>query len=111
MSFISFVGCASKNDEKLKALLKDSQGYALLDSGCSNTVAGEEWMSQYMKNLSVTEKLKIKVEPSNESFTFGDGNTHEALRRITFPCWVGGKSADITADIVECKIPLLLSRK
>ena len=111
LSFISFVGCASKNDEKLLELLKDSQGYALLDSGCSNTVAGEDWMSQYMKNLSVSDRLKIKVESSNESFTFGDGNTHEALRRITFPCWVGGKPADITADIVKCKIPLLLSRK
>ena len=111
LSFLSFVGCASKNDDKLETLLRDSQGYALLDSGCSNTVAGEEWMSKYIENLSVSDRLKIKVETSNESFTFGDGKTHAALRRITFPCWVGGKAADITTDIVDCKIPLLLSRK
>ena len=110
LSFLSFVGCAS-NDDKLKTLLNDSQGYALLDSGCSNTVAGEEWVSKYIANLSVGDRLKVEVEASNESFTFGDGKTISALRRITFPCWVGGKSANITTDVVDCKIPLLLSRK
>ena len=87
------------------------KGYALLDSGCSNTVAGEKWISKYVESLSNNDKRKIKNMPSDESFTFGDGNTHKATRRIQFPCWVGGKSADITADIVDCKIPLLLSRK
>ena len=113
LSMITFVGCASQstNDEKLNALVKDSEGYALLDSGCSNTVAGEAWISKYMKNLSKSDKEKITVMSSEESFTFGDGKTHKASRRINFPCWVGGKSADITADIVDCKIPLLLSRK
>ena len=113
LSMITFVGCATQNksEEKLNALLNDSEGYALLDSGCSNTVAGEEWINKYIESLSTSDKLEIKNMPSEESFTFGDGKTHKAIRRINFPCWVGGKSADITADIVKCKIPLLLSRK
>ena len=113
LSLITFVGCTSKNksDEKLNELVTDSEGYALLDSGCSNTVAGELWISKFTENLSDSDKKKIKYMPTEESFTFGDGKTHKAIRRINFPCWVGGESADITADIVECKIPLLLSRK
>ena len=111
LSFISFVGCASNDDKKLQQLLDDSKGYAILDSGCSTTVAGEEWFSKYVDNLSVGDKLKIKVKMSDESFTFGDGKTHKAKRRVTFPCWAGGERADMTADIVDCKIPLLLSRK
>ena len=113
LSLITFVGCATQNksDDKLNALLNDSEGYALLDSGCSNTVAGEKWITKYIENLSNSDKLKIKVMSSEESFTFGDGKTHKATKKITFPCWIGGKSADITADVVECKIPLLLSRK
>ena len=111
LSFLSFVGCASKNDDKLEALLKESQGYALLDSGCSNTVAGEEWMDNYISSLSIQDRQNIKIEPSNESFTFGDGNSYRSLRKVTFPCWVGGGTADISADIVESKIPLLLSRR
>ena len=113
LSMITFVGCASQNksDEKLNTLINDSEGYALLDSGCSNTVAGEKWVTKYVASLSNNDKSKIKYMPSEESFTFGDGKTHKATRKINFPCWVGGKSADITADIVDCKIPLLLSRK
>ena len=113
LSFLSFVGCASvtNNDEKLNALLKESYGYALLDSGCSKTVAGEDWINDYISKLSDKDSEKVKLEPSTESFTFGDGKTQKSLRKITFPCWVGGGTADITADIVKCKIPLLLSRK
>ena len=50
LSMITFVGCASQNksDEKLNTLINDSEGYALLDSGCSNTVAGEKWVTKYV---------------------------------------------------------------
>ena len=111
LSLISFVGCASKNDDKMQDLLDETKGYALLDSGCSNTVAGEKWMENFIANLSAQEKKEIKVEASHETFTFGDGITKKALRKLTFPCWIGGDSCEITADIVDCKIPLLLSRK
>ena len=112
LSFLSFVGCASvtNNDEKLDTLLKESYGYALLDSGCSKTVAGEEWINDYISKLSDKDREKVKLEPSTESFTFGDGKTQQSLRKIIFPCWVGGGTGDITADVVKCKIPLLLSR-
>lgn len=111
VSLLSFVGCASKNDDKLQELLSESHGYALLDSGCSNTVAGKEWIDQYISNLSVEDRNKVKIVASGESFTFGDGKTHRSLRKITFPCWIGGGTADITTDVVESKIPLLLSRR
>ena len=106
-----FVGCASSEEDKLKQLIDDSEGYAVLDSGCANTVAGIDWFKKYVNNLSVKERLEIKTEPSNESFTFGDGKTVTSMRKVTFPCWTGGIKGTVKADIVECKIPLLLSRK
>ena len=107
-----FVGCASANSEdKLQDLLDDSNGYAILDSGCTNTVAGVEWFTNYTNNLSTADKMDIQVEPSNETFTFGDGKQVKSMRRVTFPCWSGGKKGNITADIVQCKIPLLMSKK
>ena len=33
-----------------------------------------------------------------------------AIKCITFPCGIAGKSVKIKADVVECNIPLLLSR-
>ena len=52
--------------------------------------------------------MDTKIEPSKESFTFGDANNHKAIRRINFTCWVGGKSADITADIVDLIIAFIM---
>ena len=106
-----FVGCASSEEDKLQQLINDSKGYAILDSGCANTVAGVEWFTKFTNNLSVSDKMEIKVAPSNETFTFGDGKKVKSMRKVTFPCWSGGTKGSVTADIVDCKIPLLLSRK
>ena len=44
-------------------------------------------------------------------FTFGDGSTVKSLKKVSFPCWINGKRGFITTDVVECGIPLLLSRR
>ena len=106
-----FVGCASSEEDRLQQLIKDSLGYAILDSGCANSVAGVDWFRNYEKQLSVGDKLDIQIAPSIEYFTFGDGKKVKSLRKITFPCWMGGKRGNFTVDIVDCKIPLLMSRK
>ena len=106
-----FVGCASSEENKLSQLLKDSMGYAVLDSGCANSVAGEEWFRHYEKQLSVGDKLEIQIGPSDQCYTFGDGKMVKSLRKVTFPCWFGGTRGNFTIDVVPCQIPLLMSRK
>ena len=106
-----FVGCADNEGYKLKALIDDSQGFGILDSGCANTVCGESWLQNYMDRLSVSEKSNIGFQTSNETFTFGDGKTVKSERRITLPCWLAGANCDVTTDVVTCDIPLLISRK
>ena len=32
-------------------------------------------------------------------------------RRVTIPCWMGGEQGVVSTDVVDCNIPLLLSRK
>ena len=45
-----FVGCTSNQEnEKLQQLVSESKGYALLDSGCTNTVCGEVWMDNFVE--------------------------------------------------------------
>ena len=106
-----FVGCASSEKDRLNQLIEDSDGYAILDSGCANTVCGIDWFQKYVNNLSVIERGGIKTKPSNETFTFGDGKSVLSMRKVILPHWAPGEKASITADIVDCKIPLLLSRK
>ena len=106
-----FVGCASSEQDKLQQLINDTLGYAVLDSGCANSVTGRAWFSEYEKQLSVRDRESIKIAPSDEYFTFGDGKKVKSLRKVTFPCWFGGSRGNLTVDIVDCQIPLLMSRK
>ena len=44
------------------------------------------------------------------TFKFGDGKKFEAKKCVTLPCRLAGKNIHIKADVVECDIPLLLSK-
>ena len=105
-----FVGCTD-NDRKFQALLEESYGFGILDSGCANTVCGDTWLQNYVDRLSVSEKANICFQRSNETFTFGDGKTVSSKRQVTLPCWMAGINCNITTDVVQCAIPLLISRK
>ena len=96
--------------EKLKKLVSETYGKAVLDTGCSTTVCGEIWLKNFIDNLSATDKLKIFEEPGSTSFTFGDGRSVKSDRRIVLPCRVGNTVGSIQTDVVPCNIPLLLSR-
>lgn len=107
-----FVGCASsKSRDNLDGLVQESYGCAVLDSGCSATVCGTGWLNDFVQGLSDDERQQIKIAPSSQSFTFGDGKTIVSNKRVTLPCWMGGKLGEVTTDVVDCNIPLLLSRR
>ena len=53
----------------------------------------------------------ITEEHSDASFTFGDGNSFKPLKRVNMMCYIEGENANITTDVVHCKIPTLISIK
>ena len=109
--FSLFVGYNGTPNDKLNRLVDECQGFALLDSGCTKTVAGEAWLSGYTENLSDYDKSFIKEQDTNSSFSFGDGRIVKAIKKVTLPCYIDNKRSTIETDIVKCDIPLLLSRK
>ena len=112
VQFSMFVGCAtSDKDKKMQKLLEESAGHAILDSGCATTVCGEAWLTSYVSTLSKDDQDRIEVRPSTQSFTFGDGNTVSSLRKVKIPCYLGDAPGAVTTDVVNCRIPLLLSRQ
>lgn len=108
-----FVGYTadSGRDNKLQTLVDESTGCAVLDTGCATTVCGSQWLNSYLSELSEYQRELIRMESSNSTFTFGDGNRVHSLKRVILPCNIGGIKADITTDVVDCNIPLLLSRR
>ena len=112
VNFSALVGCTEVSDgQRLKFLSDELRGCALLDSGCANTVCGESWVSSYIENLSDFERAQIKVQSSDQQFTFGDGRTVVSKRKVTFPCYIDGIKGEMTTDVVDCELPLLLSLK
>ena len=68
-------------------------------------------MNDYMDTLSDEDRESIREEPSNENFTFGDGNTVKSVKKMHLPCWIQGLDRGfITTEVVESGIPLLLSK-
>ncbi len=56
------------------------------------------------------EKQNLKEEISKMSFKFGDGVKVMSKKCITFPCVLAGEKVNIKTDVVDCNIPLLLSK-
>ena len=109
--FTFFVGYAD-SEIKINKLVNECHGHALLDSGCSKTVAGSQWYEKYYDELSDFDKQSVsETSSSKSSFKFRDGVTKKSIKRVTMPCYIDGKRATIESDIVDSNIPLLLSKK
>ena len=61
---------ASADDfqDKASILMGESIGSVVLDSGCSRTVCGEDWLSCFMVTLNLKEKSSITTSESSYFF-------------------------------------------
>ena len=106
-----FVAFAKQDkSSKIQVLVEESYGCALLDSGCSTSVCGEQWLDNYLENLSDYEKSLVCENISNAAFTFGDGSSCKSLKSVSLPCHIGNIEGKVSVDVVKQNIPLLLSK-
>ena len=66
-----FTGYAREEDGRLKSLLDESKGCAIIDSGCATTVCGVEWIKDFIDNLSKEEQKNVIEKPSREIYFWG----------------------------------------
>ena len=83
---------------------------AIIDTACTKTVAGEEWLNNYLKNLDDTLTNQAEVNPSSRIFKFGGGHKVTAISSVKIPAQIGEKNCSIITKIVKEKIHLLLSK-
>ena len=98
-----------KSDDN--TLLGDTIGCAVLDSGCNRTVCGRVWYNCYLDTLPEEAREKLKSDKSGTKFRFGNDETLESLFRVVIPCMIGKSRVDISTDVVDSSIPLLLSKQ
>ena len=104
-----FQSFAHVQDEETFLCHKTYNG-ALLDSGASATVCGEQWMRKYEYSLTSSEQLKIQEESCHQVFRFGDSDPIICTTRKNIPIRICGDDIMLWTYIVKNDIPLLLSR-
>ena len=102
-----FVG---PKQEDLCLFTSEARNSAVLDSGCTASVAGQSWVDCYLQTLNDDQQANINIQPSNRLFKFGGGESKLSKGKVELPCEIAGKTVQITTDIVDSDIPLLLSK-
>ena len=87
---------------------------ALIDSGASSSVAGMTWIRAWSKLKD--ESWISSINASMKSFRFGDGSLYPSKGTIVINAMVESIQKkwvpiNLNIDIVECNIPLLISRR
>lgn len=66
---------SSKGDVEQCFLMAESIGYAVINTACTKSVAGDEWLEEY--KVSLTEQARNQVSKSQRksksAYRFGDG--------------------------------------
>ena len=112
-TYLTGGGEKKKNDLiKLSVLKVDNHNVgsaAILDSGCAGSLMGYEFLEDYAKRLSSKDRKGLAKMPSKSTFSFGDGRTVKSVAKIKCPIYLGLSKFVIDVDLVDVKIPMLIS--
>ncbi|XP_063689505.1 uncharacterized protein LOC134822397 [Bolinopsis microptera] len=99
-----------RQEEEAAFLAGETVNKALLDSGASRTVAGENWYSCFLDSLDDETRSTVKEFPAEIIFRFGVG-TLESSKKVIIPVTICTHKIRLEVHIVNSDIPLLLSLK
>ena len=91
--------------------MNETIGFAVIDSGCTTTVCGNIWLRTYLDTLSNRDHRSVTTEDETCDFRFGDGPVYSSTKIVIIPVTFGSEKARLATHVVECDIPLLMSRQ
>lgn len=102
----------AKHDDRDKheILMAEAYGAAVIDTACTKTVCGNKWLNEYTSRLGNNENF-VSRSKSSQEFRFGDGVNVMSSERVTIPAVIGDTHCNISTEVVDCDIPLLLSKE
>ena len=74
------------------------------------SVAGEDWLKNYLDSLNQEELAEVEKEESDTVFKFGGGKHLISKGTWIIPCTIAGVKCRIATEIVDSDIPLLSSK-
>ena len=93
-------------------LLVETLSKAVLDCGCTKTVAGQTWVNEYLSLLNKDQRDEVmkSERKSRTLYRFGDGKETKSLKKIKIPMFMCGNRVEVDVEVVDNNIPLLLGR-
>ena len=82
----------------------------ILDTACSETVCGSDWLDRYVSNLPLSLEQKVKKSPARRYFKFGDGKCVTSDYCVLIPAEIADTKCLIRSQIVPGMLPLLISK-
>ena len=82
----------------------------IVDLGCVKSVVGVEWMNSLVKEWKKSDRW-FRVQPEDESFQFGNGESLRSRYNVQFVCVIAGCTVVLGMSVVSGKCPPLLSRQ
>ena len=98
------------NRSEMSTFVTEAQNCAVLDTACGSTVCGKQWFDSYINSVG-SDGIKQVAGPSNCSFKFGAGPVVPSSGAFEIPVTMAGVDLMLHTDVVECDIPLLLSKQ
>ena len=85
-------------------------GMAIVDSGASRTIVGEDVWKQWLEHMRERDVKEIHYNKEVRDFRFGDGNVVRSNYEVNFPAYVKGQKLNLTAAVVPGGTPFLVAR-
>ena len=98
------------HDCYIEQFVEESLNSLILDSGCTKTVRGKNWLNCFKESLNNEDLISVKEFDSKLKFKFGDGKVVDSQFTAIIPAYIANKRIEIKADIVDWELPLLLSK-
>ena len=81
----------SEPEASESCLIGKTLGMAVLNSGCTKTVTGEVWLTEYLATLTWDEHTTVERKPSSALFRSGDGKEVKSIALVKIPIVLAGQ--------------------
>ena len=68
------------------SLTNEPRNWAVLDSGCSLTIAGKLWMDCFLESLSKDIIIKVIRKKGFKTLRFGVGEVKTSIEKVIWSC-------------------------
>ena len=89
---VEYITLLNSKPDRMKNLIGESFGMAVLDSGCTKSVTGEMWLDEYLQTLSEQDRLQVSERSNDATFRFGDGVEVTSSKLVKFPVVIGSQN-------------------